>query len=67
MKMNEDRDWLFTKANEEDHCIISVGGLACRVVAEEKETELSETTSRKYVSETERLRDEILRKRSTRT
>ena len=34
MKMNEDRDWLLTKANEEDNCIISVGGLACRVVAE---------------------------------
>ena len=48
MKMNEDRDWLLTKANEEDNCIISVGGLACRVVAEANasEEEISEGTRR---------------------
>ena len=48
MKMNEDRGWLLTKANEEDNCIISVGGLACRVVAEANasEEEISEATRR---------------------
>ena len=48
MKMNEDRDWLLTKANEEDNCVISVGGLACRVVAEAKAhaEEIPETTRR---------------------
>lgn len=35
MKLNEDQGWLLTKANEEDNCILSVGGLACRVVAAE--------------------------------
>jgi transcriptional regulator with XRE-family HTH domain len=48
MKMNEDRGWLLTKANEEDNCIISVGGLACRVVAEANASgeEISEATRR---------------------
>jgi hypothetical protein len=67
MKMNEDRDWLLTKANEEDHCIIAVGGLACRVVAEEHEAELSEATRHKFVSETERMRNETLPERAART
>lgn len=33
--MNE-RDWLLKKAKEEDNCIISVGGLICRIKKEEK-------------------------------
>ena len=35
MQPNLDRDWLLTKANEEANGFISVGGLACRVVAGE--------------------------------
>ncbi|MGZ8219948.1 hypothetical protein [Methylomagnum sp.] len=34
MKTNYDRDWLLTKAKAEDGCIISVGGLVSRVMAE---------------------------------
>jgi len=34
MKMNDDRNWLLAKANEEDNCIFSVGGLAYRSAAE---------------------------------
>ncbi len=34
MKMNDDRNWLLAKANEEDNRIISVGGLAYRLAAE---------------------------------
>ena len=41
MQTNLDRNWLLTKANEEDNGFISVGGLACRVVAgEAKESEV---------------------------
>lgn len=35
METNLDREWLLAKANEEDNCIISVGGLVCRVAAAE--------------------------------
>ena len=35
MQTNLDRDWLLTKANEEENGFISVGGLVCRVVAGE--------------------------------
>lgn len=35
MQTNLDREWLLAKANEEDNCIVSVGGLVCRVMAGE--------------------------------
>ena len=34
-KHNE-REWLLKKAKEEDNCIISVGGLICRIKKEEE-------------------------------
>lgn len=48
MKMNDDINWLLAKANEEDNCIISVGGLACRLRAEENtlEQEIPDFTRR---------------------
>jgi hypothetical protein len=33
--MNNDINWLLAKAEQEDNCIISVGGLVCRLRAEE--------------------------------
>jgi transcriptional regulator with XRE-family HTH domain len=46
--MNNDINWLLAKANEEDNCIISVGGLVYRLRAEEKkrEQEIPESTRR---------------------
>ena len=35
MPTDLDREWLLAKSNEEDNCIVSVGGLVCRVVAAE--------------------------------
>lgn len=35
MQTNMNRDWLLTKANEEENGFISVGGLVCRVMAGE--------------------------------
>lgn len=48
MKMNDDINWLLAAANEEDNCIVSVGGLACRLRAEESklEQEIPESTRR---------------------
>lgn len=47
MKMNDDINWLLAAANEEDNCIISVGGLACRLRAEmNQQQETPETTRR---------------------
>lgn len=48
MKMNNDLNWLLTKANEEDNCVISVGGLVCRLRAEEgrQEQKTPESTRR---------------------
>ena len=39
MIMNNNRNWLLAKANEEDNCIISVGGLAYRLAAETNASE----------------------------
>jgi transcriptional regulator with XRE-family HTH domain len=48
MKMNDDFNWLLARANEEDNCIISVGGLVCRLKAEsiQQEKETPEPTRR---------------------
>lgn len=48
MKMNDDINWLLAAASEEDNCIVSVGGLACRLRAEENklEQEIPESTRR---------------------
>lgn len=48
MKMNDDINWLLAAANEEDNCIISVGGLVCRLRNEENNSvqEIPESTRR---------------------
>ncbi|MFZ2724653.1 MAG: helix-turn-helix transcriptional regulator [Methylococcaceae bacterium] len=46
--MNNDINWLLNAAEEEDNCIISVGGLVCRLRAEENKLaqEIPESTRR---------------------
>ena len=60
MQTNLNRDWLLTKAKEEENGFISVGGLVCRVMAAETKSfrEIYESARRVALSEIETVRSQ---------